>query len=101
EALRDSLIHIIVHDLRNPMHAIAGYLELLAESGYISRDPAAQEYFRHARTNCQNLVNMTTALLDLSKMEGGELRLAVGHLPLPEVWSEVDAEIASLARLKG
>ena len=101
EALRDSLTHIIVHDLRNPLHAIAGYLELLAESGHISRDPSAQDFFRHVRTNCQNLVNMTTALLDLSKMEAGEVRLATRELRMRDVWMEVDAEIASLARLKG
>jgi two-component system phosphate regulon sensor histidine kinase PhoR len=101
QELRESLMHIIVHDLRNPMHAIAGYLELLAESGYVARHPDAQEYFRHVRTNCQSLVNMTTALLDLSRMEAGQIQLNIKELQLRDVWVEAEAETASLARLKG
>lgn len=100
QALRDSLTHIIVHDLRNPMHAIAGYLELMSDSGYIARNRDAQECFRHVRTNCQNLVNMTTALLDLSRMEAGELRLNLREWRLRDVWMEADAEVSGLARLK-
>lgn len=100
QQMRDSLTHIIVHDLRNPLHAIAGYLELMAESGMIARGKDAQEYFRHVRTNCQNLVNMTTALLDISKMEAGELHLNLRDWRLREIWTEVDAEVTSLARLK-
>ncbi len=99
-ALRDSLTHIIVHDLRNPLHAIAGYLELMVESGYVAREGDALECLRHVRTNCQLLVNMTTALLDLSKMEAGEMRLVVREWDLAEVWAEAYSEIAALAQLK-
>lgn len=58
------------HELRTPLNAIVGFSELLAT------DPTPeekQEYLRIIRTNNELLLQLVSDILDLSKIEAGEL----------------------------
>ncbi|MCL5674519.1 MAG: hybrid sensor histidine kinase/response regulator [Candidatus Omnitrophica bacterium] len=75
ESFRDGLVHMIVHDIRNSLTGIYGYIELLrnTEEGKIS--PDGQEYAQRALNGLESLVEMTSTLLDVSKIESGQMKL--------------------------
>jgi two-component system sensor histidine kinase/response regulator len=75
EKLRDDLTHMIVHDLRNPLSGICGVLDVLELRESRSLSVGAQKLVTSARRSASELRNMIASLLDVSKMEGGEMKL--------------------------
>jgi signal transduction histidine kinase len=82
EALRDSLTHMIIHDMRTPLTSIYGYLLSLQmyESGGLS--PEGQEFFSAVISSTRNLIDLVSSLLDISKMESGEMKLDIEDVNL-------------------
>jgi len=100
EVMRETLTQMIVHDLRNPLTATQGYLQLLEVGGHVSEEKAAQGYLRVATRSTQTLIDMTTAMLDVAKLEAGEMRLNLGEVDLGQVVSEVEDGMRSLLEQK-
>lgn len=74
EKLRDDLTHMVVHDLRNPLSVIFGFLELLEQKpGQLSAE--VQTFIPLARLCSEELLNMIGSILDVSKMGAGEMKL--------------------------
>lgn len=100
EVTRETLTQMIVHDLRNPLGAVLGFSRLLKRKGYVSEEETAQHYLR-AITMCgQTLLDMITAMLDLAKLEAGEMRLDLSEVDLSQVVSDVEVGIGSLLEQK-
>jgi signal transduction histidine kinase len=73
EELRQDLISMIVHDMKSPLSGIMGSLDYLAKI-----PPGAKEYtgiISVAKNSANNLLNLITNLLDISRMEEGKLSL--------------------------
>lgn len=77
EAYRDTITHMIVHDLRTPLTSIYGFLETLRawEKDKLSEDGG--RYLDTALDQTKHLSDMVTSLLDVSKMESGSMELDV------------------------
>ena len=75
ERLRDNLTQMIVHDLRNPLVALMGWLDLLQSQRMQDADGVEQLLLKNARHGGEVLLGMVSELLDISKMEAGKLRL--------------------------
>ncbi|MHB1459718.1 MAG: hybrid sensor histidine kinase/response regulator [Armatimonadota bacterium] len=73
EELRDNLVHMIVHDMRSPLTSMKGFLELLdmVEGEKLSAD--GREYVSIVTKSADSLIELTTTLLDVSKIEAGEM----------------------------
>jgi signal transduction histidine kinase len=74
EKLRDDLTHMLIHDLRNPLTMICGFLDLL-ESEAQGYSASTRKLLPRARRSAEDLRNMIGSILDVSKMGAGELRL--------------------------
>lgn len=74
ESLRDNLVNMMVHDLRSPLTGILGYLSLL-EIQSLKWDEKSQNYLSLAQQNTEVLVEMISQLLDLHRIESGEMPL--------------------------
>jgi len=75
EQLRDDLTQMVVHDLRNPLTVICGFLEILEfhEARKLSANTRALVMV--ARRSAEDLLNMIGSILDVSKLGAGEMKL--------------------------
>lgn len=76
----------VSHEIRTPLNAILGMAELLADSRLDETQKRYVEVFRRSGSHLLGLVNQ---MLDLSRIEAGELVLDVGAWSLPELVKEI------------
>ena len=78
EKLRDNLVHMIVHDMRSPLMAASSGLGFLAEG---NREPNEQErtYLTMTQSAVRELTTMVEVLLDISRMESGEMPVGLAE----------------------
>lgn len=77
QTLRDNLIHMIVHDMRNPLTTIRGCIDLLTmflEEECLSAQKS-MDYVKRVKVSTEYLIEMVSSLLDTHRMESGELTL--------------------------
>jgi two-component system sensor histidine kinase/response regulator len=86
------------HEIRTPMNAILGMAELL------SRSPLTEEQRRYVsimRTNGDALLDLINDILDLAKIESGQLTLESADFDLEELLDKVGELMAIRAHEKG
>jgi two-component system, sensor histidine kinase and response regulator len=89
ECLRDSLIHMVVHDLRSPLMMLGGFLALLEKSESQNLSSNGSRFVVQARRAVDDLVGMVNSMLDVSRMEAGELKLNRSRCQLELLLREV------------
>jgi signal transduction histidine kinase len=85
ERLRDSLTHMVVHDLRSPLTAIIMSMELMKMTTAGRLKPRDLETLEACHGSALNMNEMVTTLLDVSRLEAGELPLQKAVIPLAPV----------------
>ena len=66
----------VSHEIRTPLTAILGFSELISEHPYVQGGPDdLREHFATIRQNGQFLLALIDDLLDLSRIEAGQLRI--------------------------
>ncbi len=91
EALRDNLIHMVVHDMRSPLQAVLCALEVLATD---PSTPDASEILGKALSAGRKLGGMMTTMLDINKLESGEIVLQRTLIDGPELVRELAGILA-------
>lgn len=86
------------HELRTPLNAILGFGQLL-ELDVQDRD--ARESVEQILTAGRHLVSLVDDILDIGRIEAGELHLDVGPLPLGPVVRGALAMLAPLTAARG
>ena len=72
QQVRDDLTRLIVHDLRNPLTAIAGYLDILVMS---DGDVERRSLIAIARSSTRRMQDLISTILDLQRLEDGQVPL--------------------------
>jgi len=75
ENLRDNLVHMIVHDMRSPLHVVLMALELLRDNPAAAGAGAAN-VLNNAWASAHTVCHMATQLLEVSRLEAGQMPLA-------------------------
>jgi len=89
------------HELRTPLNAILGYAELLVDGIYGELSEKARGVLERVQSNGKHLLGLINDVLDLSKIEAGQLTLAVDDYAMPAVVHSVVSATESLAKAKG
>jgi signal transduction histidine kinase len=98
ERLRDNLTHMVVHDMRSPLTTIAAYLKLLESLEAASLSANGLRFITEARLTSERLIDTVTSMLDLSRLEAGELALKRSECDLTELAGSV---LAGFEPLRG
>ncbi len=98
EIMRESLTQMIVHDLRNPLAGLKGYFDLLSMNPVVKDDEKASRSVKIIDMNIKVLIDMITAILDLSKLEAGEMIIKKTMLNLNELLDNVEHGIEPLLK---
>ena len=99
EKVKESLTHMIIHDLRNPLGALSGFIELtLLKKQNLSEDQI--ELIQGCASSCHELTDMVQSLLDLHKMEEGKLELKKEEIHLAKVIDSTMRQFAVKAKEK-
>jgi signal transduction histidine kinase len=73
EALRDNLVHMVVHDMRNPLCLMHGHLELLQMKTNLKEKE--RHHVDSISRSCKGLIEMVSTLLDVSRFDDNEMPL--------------------------
>ncbi|MFQ5615573.1 MAG: ATP-binding protein [Anaerolineales bacterium] len=69
DQLKNEFVHTVSHDLRSPLTAILGYVELIARVGNVNDQQ--KEFIRRVQLSVHNITDLINALLDLGRIEAG------------------------------
>jgi signal transduction histidine kinase len=89
------------HELRTPLNAVLGYTEMLIDGVYGDVAGEAREILEFVQSNGQHLLALINDVLDLSKIEAGQLTLALDDYVVQSVVESVVTVAQPLARAKG
>jgi two-component system, OmpR family, phosphate regulon sensor histidine kinase PhoR len=69
DRIKSDFVTTVSHDLRSPLTAILGYVELIARAGPVNEQQA--EFIRRVQYSVQSITTLITDLLDLGRIEAG------------------------------
>src|SRR5207249_5598648 len=98
EQLRGHLLHIIVHDMRAPLAAISGYLDLLKLACGPALSESGRQHLDIALGESASLIEMVSAMLDVSRMEAEQLPLESTPCDLASLARDASRSLAVLHR---
>jgi two-component system, OmpR family, phosphate regulon sensor histidine kinase PhoR len=67
--IKSDFVNTVSHDLRSPLTAIVGYVDLIARTGSLNDQQA--EYVRRVQSSVRDITDLINDLLDLGKIEAG------------------------------
>jgi signal transduction histidine kinase len=88
------------HELRTPLNAILGYTELILDKVYGDTPEKMRGVLERIERNGRHLLGLINDVLDLSKIEAGQLILALGDYSLKNVVYIVFSAVEPLAKEK-
>jgi signal transduction histidine kinase len=89
------------HELRTPLNAILGYTELILDGIYGDTPQKAQDVLKRIDSNGRHLLGLINDVLDLSKIEAGQLTLTLTDYVVRDVVYNVYSAVEPLASGKG
>jgi signal transduction histidine kinase len=89
------------HELRTPLNSVLGFSEMLADGLYGDLPGRAKAALDKIQNNGRHLLGLINDVLDLSKIEAGQLTLGLEDYSLAQIIGSVVATTESLARAKG
>jgi signal transduction histidine kinase len=88
------------HELRTPLNAILGYTELIIDGIYGETPAKALAVLKRVENNGRHLLGLINDVLDLSKIEAGQLKLSLVDYSIKDVVYNVVSAVEPLATKK-
>ena len=85
------------HELRTPLNAILGYTELMADGIYGELPEKTMAVLKRLESNGRHLLGLINDVLDLSKIEAGQLVLELSDYSLEDIAQTVRSTLEPLA----
>jgi signal transduction histidine kinase len=96
ERARREFIANASHELRTPIFALGGHLELLTDEEVDERD--RRGFLEEMRIQIARLTKLATDLLDLSRLDAGRLRVELAPVQLADVGGSLVGEFSGVGR---
>ncbi|MFN3373095.1 MAG: ATP-binding protein, partial [Chloroflexus sp.] len=101
EQLRADLTHMVIHDLRQPLSSIMlSFEQLMSELGELLTE-RQQQAVRIGQNSARQLLNLVNTMLDIGRLESGQMPLDREPLPIESLIERVIDPLMIQAQLKG
>ncbi len=94
DKLKTAFLANMSHEIRTPMNSIIGFSALLADED-LSEDEKA-EYIQHINQSGESLLNLIDDIIDIAKIEAGQLLVTAGRYDLNELINELQSTFSEL-----
>jgi signal transduction histidine kinase/DNA-binding response OmpR family regulator len=98
--LKSKFLASMSHELRTPLNAIVGFSDLLAEQTAGQLNDKQKRFVNHIKQGSSHLLQLINDILDLSKIEAGQLELRCETFKVKDALPEVLSTIRPLAMAK-
>ncbi len=88
------------HELRTPLHTVIGFAELLGEEIEGPLNEKQKRFVNHIHNDSMHLLELINDVLDLSKVEAGQLKIQRESMDVSSAIEEALASIRPLAAAK-
>lgn len=95
--VKSQFVSTVSHELRTPLTSILGSLGLLQSGAFASEPDQQDEVIGIAYKNSQRLSHLINDLLDLQKIESGQMRYSFGPVDLAELAGDTIRMMAGYA----
>jgi two-component system, OmpR family, phosphate regulon sensor histidine kinase PhoR len=100
ERVRSEFLGNVSHELRTPIFSLQGFLETLLDGAI--EDPAVnREFLEKAHKHAQRLNVLLNDLIEISRIESGDMKLSFRFFPILEFLRSMRDEMAPQAEKKG
>jgi len=86
DKLKSAFLANMSHEIRTPMNSILGFSELLEEE---TSESVRAQYLKTIQSNGDNLMKLLNDLMDLSKIEAGDLTIRYSAFNVGELFAEL------------
>jgi len=87
DRLKSAFLANMSHEIRTPMNAILGFSDLLSTDEYSSEEK--MEFIEMIKSSGRLLLNLINDIIDISKIEAGELKIQPSEFKLQELMDEM------------
>ena len=98
EVLRHTLTQMIVHDLRSPLSAILGYIEIALEQKENSISGSQRDFLMQAMTATMELTARISSILDVNRLEEGAMPLDIVKVEVKQLLEKCAGAVKFLAK---
>lgn len=98
--LKSKFLASMSHELRTPLNAIVGFSDLLAEQTAGKLNDKQKRFVNHIKEGSAHLLQLINDILDLSKIEAGQIELRCEDFQVEDALPEVLSTIRPLAMAK-
>ena len=101
DRLKSNFLATMSHELRTPLTSVIGYSEMMLEGLGGPLTAEQREYLGIIMEKGENLLQLITSILDISKIEAGRVRLVLTEMDAGQVMRDAVATVLPLSRKKG
>jgi signal transduction histidine kinase/DNA-binding response OmpR family regulator len=101
QRLKNQFTSVVSHELRTPLTSIRGSLGLMSGGALGEMPPQAQRMLSIAVTNTDRLIRLINDILDLERVESGDVAMEMKRLAAGEVVNEAVRDLEGMATEAG
>jgi len=87
DRLKTAFLQNMSHEIRTPMNAIMGFSDLLARE--FNNKIKLEKYSKIINQSCSDLLNIINDILDIAKIESGQVSVNIAECKLTTLFSEI------------
>jgi PAS domain S-box-containing protein len=95
-ALKSQFLANMSHEFRTPLNAMLGYTNMLLQGVYGELPAQQRRNLTRVDSNARHLLTIIENILDISKIEAGQMAVHPSEFALPDLIGEVTAELEPL-----
>jgi PAS domain S-box-containing protein len=103
ERMREDMVNMLVHDLRGPLGNLLNIIDLIGmmlKSGRTLDNPKLINFLEMGKRSGQSIKDLVDSMLDVSRLEQGEVPIQRTMTPLDELLQAVQEQISPQAMAK-